>query len=368
MTSTPARRRTAWPLAVALLVTSGCAEESPIFGTLRYEGDNLDVWASEGMVACGGSYAYMDGWLDGWRERLGDYARPQHHVFNWLGDDDFDASPCNTPDNGCARWRDNVAYSRLMPLEHELVHTELDTHEAASLFTEGIAELFGARKDVTSLSSAFSFDELVARQRQVPGDSYETAGRFSRYLVETYGMDAYIGALNASPREGGATGISSALARHTGDTLEDIRKDFESYPVCQLAEWRYFDYECLAMPATPWVDDGRWEVELDLSCEASDVIGPRDDRIWTMRAIEIETEGRYLLSGGIAGVQTYLAPCDTTCFRDDDEATDAIDSLLPIGRVDRYAVVLEPGRYWFRFELPFGSTESVSMTVERAEP
>ena len=164
-------------------------------------------------------------------------------------------------------------------------------------------------------------------------------------------------------------GSSSALARYTGDTLEDIRTDFESFPVCQLAQRRYFDYECFAMPATPWLDERHWNVETDLSCEAPDVIGPRDETIWTMRAVEIEVAGQYRLSGGGMGVQTYFAACETTCFPDEDDETSPLaTSLLPIGRVDRYPVRLEPGRYWFRFELPVGSTQTMTMAIERVGP
>ena len=111
---------------------------------------NVDVRASEGLAACGGSDAVLDGWLDGRRGRLCDHAYPHHPVFNRLDEGDFDASPCRSGFTGRARSVDNIAYSWRLPLEHELVHAELDMREAASS-TEGIAELFGTGKEVSSL-------------------------------------------------------------------------------------------------------------------------------------------------------------------------------------------------------------------------
>lgn len=46
-------------------VLAGCQEPPPPhFGTLRYKSENFEVWASESLSTCGGTYRYMENWLE----------------------------------------------------------------------------------------------------------------------------------------------------------------------------------------------------------------------------------------------------------------------------------------------------------------
>ena len=49
---------------VAATMTMGCQEEGlPHFGTLEYESQSFEVWASTGLEACGGTFEYTEQWL-----------------------------------------------------------------------------------------------------------------------------------------------------------------------------------------------------------------------------------------------------------------------------------------------------------------
>ncbi len=59
----------AW-LAAGLLLAGCSPAEHPYIGTLRHDGPDFEVWAVEGLEACGGTYDYMQGWLDEFRRRM----------------------------------------------------------------------------------------------------------------------------------------------------------------------------------------------------------------------------------------------------------------------------------------------------------
>src|SRR4029079_18942969 len=82
-------------VTVLLALVGGCQEEGlPHFGTLRYASDNYEVWASEGLEACAGTFPYVENWLPAFRERISQHDDPAKHTFYWLSPDEYDRDIC----------------------------------------------------------------------------------------------------------------------------------------------------------------------------------------------------------------------------------------------------------------------------------
>lgn len=129
-----ASQRWSAPSAVAALamIVGGCHEQDfPHFGTLRYDSDNFEVWASDGLEACGGTFEYAEKWLAAFRQRVGERGSPARHTFYWLSEDEYNRGICPVG-IACAYLRANVIYSTVIPVEHEIVHTELDSRPPRS--------------------------------------------------------------------------------------------------------------------------------------------------------------------------------------------------------------------------------------------
>src|SRR5690606_28650747 len=96
-------RRHASMWIVAAFLTTGCQEEGlPHFGTLQYESESFEVWASEGLAACGGTFEYTEQWLVAFRDRIGERSNREKHIFYWLSPEDQDRSSCRSGTAGCA--------------------------------------------------------------------------------------------------------------------------------------------------------------------------------------------------------------------------------------------------------------------------
>jgi hypothetical protein len=356
------RRRSALgAVVVVVTLASGCQDEGlPHFGTLRYEGDSFEVWASDGLEACGGTFGYVEGWLVAFRDRVGDHGSPAKHTFYWLSQEEFDSDLCAAR-NACAYSHSNVIYSTLIPIEHEIVHTELDARPS-SILREGAAEVFGSIESPFTTEVA-DLDPLLDAD-QISGYGYPTAGRFSRFIIERHGLDSYLDLYEdldgAQGRDALAAGIEDVL----GVELTTLVSEFEQSSPCSADRWRYFDHECSALPLTPWKSDTRWADEIDLSCAAADVIGPRRDLVWTRRALEVEQTGSYELTIESADptAQVAVFSCDVACY--DGQPNPVIPSAS-IATGGRATVFLTAGRHWLEVEHAAGSDAPVSLAIER---
>lgn len=368
----PRPRRAAAALAAGMLLTlktsSACAPDLPRFGTLRYQGDDFEVWASDGLKACGGTHAYTEAWLAGFREHLGEHARPQYHVFNWVDDDDLSAAPCETL-GACAQAQQNVIYSNRIPHEHEIVHVELDTQDAPPVLSEGAAEAFGTDQPPIELTHDV-VEQLLSDIGTIPHARYPAAGRFTRFLIDTYGVDAWMEVVRASPEPAAREGIERAMLDVVGEDVTDVLAAFEQAPACSTAEWRFYDYECGAHPLTAWVDADHWEAEVDVACEDEEAIGPQQGRWWTVHALEITEPGTYALTAHASEGATFeLVPCALSCF-EDPQGSQALQPVPPhvgvaMTDVDDLPLDLPAGRYWFRVQQDTDERAEVVLSLRR---
>lgn len=361
--STPKLRwRRALTYAFGLIFGVGCAaDELPHFGTLQYESENFEVWASDGLVACSGTYEYTEHWLSSFRERVGEYSGQQPHTFYWLDADDFSDNLCPSTFGGCAHASANIIYSTLIPTTHEIVHTELNRAFAPSLLREGAAEVFGFSQSTDRVSD---LGDLFGRER-IPGSAYRTAGRFSRMLIDQYGLDAYFELHDALHKTTGRDAFAVGVSDTLDVELSTLEQDFEMYASCSVDRWRFYDYECSELPIIPWDNDGRWVQEVSLSCADQDVIGPRGDVIWTLRAFEVAE---------LTSFRTTIASTDETANVTVFECNaDCRESYVPQGSRSAWVnhndgagviAAYDKGRYWMRIEHAANSDASVTVTLE----
>lgn len=349
----------AWGLVVGVGCTS---DDLPHFGTLQYHSENFEVWASDGLVACGGTYEYTERWLSSFRSRVGTYSGQEAHTFYWLSERDFYDDLCPSTFGACSRSESNVIYSTVLPSTHEIVHADLDAGRPPSLLREGAAEVFGS---MASSNRVRELGELFDRET-IPGSAYPTAGRFSRMLIDQYGLGAYF-ELHDALHQSTGRGAFAAGVRETLDVeLSTLERDFEIYTSCSVDRWRFYDYECSDLPVIEWDDDARWVQEVALSCAEQDVIGPRGDLIWTLRAFEVPELTSFRLSVASADetANVTVFECNADCrgpYVPQGSRSAWVDHNDGAGVVAAY----DKGRYWMRIEHAADSDASVTVTLAR---
>jgi hypothetical protein len=344
-----------------MLLMVGCHEEGlPHFGSLQYESESFEVWASDGLEACGGTFEHTERWLEAFRERVGEHGSPGRHTFYWLTPEDFEDAPC-LPRLGCAHPTPNVIYSTVIPIEHEIVHTEM-ARRPPSVLREGVAEVFGSIASPYTTSS-IDLDPLFDDD-PIPGGTYQTAGRFSRFIIERHGIDAYFALFEALHGKTGRDALAVGVEQTLGVELTTLVADFETSSPCSVARWRYFDHECSTLPLTPWESPTRWATEIDLSCTAGDVIGPRQGLVWTLRALQVEQAGSFELTLDSTDETALVAilSCNANCFDGEPVPVIPTASMATGGHA---SIFLEAGRHWMRVEHSDASDASVSIVIEQ---
>jgi len=347
---------------VAAFLTTGCQEEGlPHFGTLQYESESFEVWASEGLEACGGTFEYTEQWLVAFRDRIGERSNREKHIFYWLSPEDQDRSSCRSGTAGCALHQYAVIYSTIIPHEHEIVHVELDAIPP-SFLREGVADVFGSIRSpntnvITNIEELFEMD-------QISGYGYQTAGRFSRFLIDRYGLDGYFDLYEALDGETSRAALEAGVEEVLGVELDELVAEFESFPRCSVDRWRFYDRECTALPLTPWQSPTRWAEEIELSCAATDVVGPQLGLVWTRRALEVEQAGLYdlVIESADPTAEVTVFSCDASCFYGEPSTHMPSVDVATGGRATFF---LDAGRHWLQVEHAADSDASVSVALER---
>lgn len=346
-------------LASVILAFPVACEDTGSMQSPYYEGDSLEVWASEDLEACNGTFPYMESWLSAFRARVGRSDSSVRHTLYWLSPEEFEVSPC-TMAEACAFPLSDVIYSSVIPAEHELVHTELEAWPP-SLIREGAAEVFGCM-DHFDLGSSSSIGSL-ADERQILRPDYQTAGRFSRLLIDRFGLDAYLLLYAELDGVEGLEGLAAGVADVLGVELPSLIQDFEARPRCDLEAWRFYDVECSVLPLEPWQDPDHWSTTVNLACESPEVIGPRDGVVWSARALHVEETDHYEMSieGTDSSAVATIFSCAAACAREGPTVV-----MIPVATVARpTTLVLDAGRHWLRIEQASDTGTSVTVRIER---
>jgi hypothetical protein len=346
-------------LALLALAPALACQDPDMLQSPYYDGDHLEVWASDGLEACNGTFPYMEDWLSAFRERVGRSDSAVRHTFYWLSPEEFEASPCVNA-VACASGRADVIYSSFVPAEHELVHTELEGRPP-SLLSEGAAEVFGCTDhyDLVNLPSI----ESLADERQILRPDYQTAGRFSRFLIDRFGIDAYLDLYTALDGIEGRAGLAAGVAEILDADLSSLATELEQQRACKLEAWRFYDVECSMLPLEPWQDSDHWRATVDLACDAPDVVGPHGGIVWARRALHIAETDRYTLSVASTdpSAVAIIFACDPTCVREGPTV-----GVIPAATVERpTTLVLEAGRHWLRIEQAAGNDAPLTVQIVR---
>jgi hypothetical protein len=215
----------------------------------------------------------------------------------------------------------------------------------------------------------------------IPGDAYQSAGRFSAYLAEVYGLETYLALLKSAASGRSEQDLRAAFAGVLGTSVDDAIGAYEEAPACAVSRWRFHDVECGDLPLVPWEGAGRWEQTIALDCARDDVVGPRPsdprgsldafdggspDEIWTTRAIEVpELDGPYRFSiESDDAAEARLEPCFARCFDEGVPLETRIQPSPVVRTGSAYVNLIPAGRYWLRVAHDAASAASVKVVIE----
>ena len=348
---------------LGLSVLSGCQPpEAPILGEKVYESERFEVYASTELVACEGTFPAMESWLSSFRSRLGEHVRGAHFRFFWLTEDDYESSPCPDGSLGCANLRSDHVYTKLVPHPHEVVHLELSNQNPPDFLREGVAELFGSAREPKELVNPLDV-EVIFDPLGTDRDAYAEAGKFSRYLIDEFGDDAYFELYRRTPRNADRSRVDVVMQDVLEVSLAEVLEGYRGFaPACHVENWRSYDDECAEMPLLPPEERGRWSFRLAMGCGEGSVVGPRAGRIWTRRALEIDDAGRYeleLVSTEVgADARLRVVSCDESCMPGEEYEL----------KIDVTGVVWRdflPGRHWFEVSVSEGKESNLEVRISR---
>ncbi|MCY1006158.1 hypothetical protein OV079_11410 [Nannocystis pusilla] len=162
---------------------------------VRHEGVHVRVAPDPGLELCGGTLAHMDDFVArvsaefGVDPPLGD----DRFTYYWLDPEDFGKrTPCPDAVAGCAVY-DGV-YSKVAPLDHELVHSVSFAYGVGpQIFVEGLARAYEGLEAWRSPQPQRPRDvwKFVSANWIAPLD-YDVAGAFTSYLIARFGLDVFL--------------------------------------------------------------------------------------------------------------------------------------------------------------------------------
>lgn len=331
----------------------GCAPDDDLeIGSPVYVGESFEVWASDGQTACGGTFDYMERWLDAFHQRVGPVLTTQHHRYYWLSQTDWDHhQPCRN--HACAGRAHIFALG--IPIEHEVVH--IGTGSASSLLTEGLAEVYGTTSN--SLPNR-ELDVALFEEEQLPGDHYADAGHFVRFMLDRHGQQTVLDWLWATKRGDSYEQVAGALAEVAGVSLDAELAEYRDAERCTGYGWRY-DFAYCAEPELPEGPDG-WSWTLDFDCAAEDVVGPYNDLMWSRRTFVVSTPGIYevALDSPDRDAFGFLQRCGNLRCEGRAGVNDLRRTAVGILNGEPSVLELEEAVYWIRV----GGDAETSGTVE----
>lgn len=329
------------------LGTASCADfELP--GELVWSGEYLDVYASEGLQACGGSFDFMDTFIGRLSAELGLHPPSSPVSFHFVDADDWASVDCAPHAAACFFPGEGVV-SPDLPEEHELTHAVLDVDSEVPLLEEGLAEVFGTDYVVSPVASGPRVEDLL-RENSV---HYGVAGHFVGFLVERHGAAAVV-ELNEKTGAGYES-IAAAFSEVLDSDLETELELYENYPKCESHGYRRALFECALEPESPLSPVSGWDIDVELGCEDQTALGPRFGEMWTIRTFDVSAalgETSMVLSredDGVGRVEVFR--CEPRCGEDRPYEVGAEGEPLR----------LREGRYWVKFTRPVDASGSFSL-------
>ena len=337
-------------LLAAGLSAAGCQD----LPDLEYETEHLELGAD--FPLCRGNLDRYEHVVTTLESALDTTLDQKVKVYIWDSREVDDPGWCHDEGlGGC--YSDGKIFSEVHSVEHELVHAVIDTFGSPSAFwSEGAAEALQVdRARAGGSKPSTNVDKTLASTV-----SYASAGHFSRWLLETYGIELYRELLR-SPKDG--------------------REAFESVYGLSFtdAEAAYFDQaahsysayiSCEELPLAQ-LDGQRWSESIEIDCAEPSTYGDIDG-LYSRRVVTISERASYAISTAAAWMTIIRCPDgdydeppsleDPEQYGDLPEYTDVWRdgygrSLDGSGEVN--ALDLTPGRY----QLGVGNESFESQTV-----
>lgn len=354
MTSPPRHRAI---VATSVLLVTGCSD----LPKLEYETEHLELGAE--FPLCRGNLDHYEHVVTTLETALDTTLDKKVKVYIWDMRENDDPGWCDNDDvGGC--YADREIFSEVHSVEHELVHALIDSFGSPSTFwSEGAAEAmqvgrtrFGTRDPATDVD------------KTLPDDiSYTTAGHFSRWLLETYGIDQYQQLLR-SPKAGRA-----AFESVYGVAFEDAQSDYFE----QAADSYRAYISCDDLPLAQ-IDSQNWSESIEIECTEPSTYGGING-LYSSRVVTIAERGDYSISTSATQMSIIRCPDgdydeppsldDPQQYGDIPEYTDVwLDGYVRVleGSGEVHTFDLTPGRY--RIAMSFESFEPNTATLDISAP
>lgn len=281
----------------------GLSSDEEIVG----EGEHVVILTEDPSLAvCAGTVEHMDRFVEAMAGRMG-IAAPvldERLRFHWWPVKERLATACGAEVGtiGCASGDD--IYSLYVPHNHELVHALArrlpGSPTPAPFFSEGLAD---AHEGYSGLpmpayyyynESDEDIVELVQRSPIELGEGgYGRAGRFTRFLMDSYGVSAYFDLYAALDEAGKDVAAIDATFQEVLGTSFFAAVDAFSAP------WTADAYDVLLSecdaPSLPWTGDA-FVYEEFVFCGAERAIGPYGgEQVSIEYTIDVPADGSYEL-------------------------------------------------------------------------
>ena len=354
------RPRTAAPaaLAVACALLCACHPESEPKPDFEWRGQWIDILGLDTIPdqTCAGTFVYLDDFAGSTAREFG--VTDHLGVYRWYSSARFEADdPCTGAAAACTG--SNGVFSRVMPLEHEVVHLVNDHVVACpSVIAEGLAEYYGMTSQTPTTGDIV---DLIAKSEKgrIDFDDYPLAGAFVAHLVEVHGIGPVLDLCERSGVYPSMERFAEATQTALGTSLEQVLMNFAGFD-CTFAEYRSKHFECGGEPDL-FAGTEPVEFEFIVDCESQGTIGPRQQEIWNLGLVRVQEPGIYLAelnssSGSHEGVRVVLTQC-AGCYD-----SPRIHTLVDDGTNGTAPIQLEASDYMVEV---FGSTSFADVVTLR---
>lgn len=366
VTHTPTRSPSSTRIAATRVVVLSCLALAcgPDLDLVERPGEYVDYLHSRSLRVCGGTHAYVDGFVPFVAAELG-LEVPGRQAYYWLDAEDYEKSLCDQNRVGCAGEGHGVALDP--SYLHELVHGVALSSGLPyqPFFGEGLAVAFdpwnGANlgpRYVVSLTPDRLPDPRPLMTRANEEIHYYTAGSFVLFLLARHGAERFV-AMTRELGEARDMAVIRRVFRAVYDAeLDDEAELFSSGAACTDQTFAVGLYDC-TMPEVGW-GDGRWSFQGVMDCDREDVVGglgPGETRWASLRSVtlEVPSAGTYRFEArGRGEFAAQMGPCFGCPW-------DLRDVGISVG--DARSVELEAGTYFMRIRAESEASPEFELTL-----
>lgn len=324
------------------------------------KGEHVTLIIDPALQPCGDPLGHMDRFVATLADYLGVALVDQRFTYYWYSQERFAAEVgCGSMGVRCGD--DTTILSSAVPLDFELARVVLGLVGWPPRFYElGATVVFASETDGV-FAGGYGVPGDFDVQAQIALDVAEPrlAGSFTRFLIDHYGLEAYLAFYASLGPTDPLPVIEAAHAAQFGESLtETVLRFADERRACRAPQFRFKLFECGAPPIT-WDGDSLL-LRRSLACGEEGVVGPfTDEKARTFSTLEVETAGYFevtLASDEPAGAM--LGGCGGC---EDESLTKVLPGGEPVRRW------LPAGRYYLNFYGRVEAATSVALRIERVD-